>query len=114
MPLEGGMWYGRHSAVYIIRGDAKFEFELPAEGRDISIDNLKLSIISDSGFFNAPEISILNPETATGSSWMAQPRSQPDPRCSKVCRSKRIGQYIAKRRKRFELFLFEAWVEGYR
>ena len=41
-----------------------FEFELPAEVKDVSVENLMLSIASDSGFFNAPEISIFNPETS--------------------------------------------------
>jgi hypothetical protein len=64
MPREGGQCgMAGSSAVYIIRGDATFEFELPAEIQDISVENLKLSIASDSGFFNAPEITIFNPET---------------------------------------------------
>jgi hypothetical protein len=64
MPREGGQCgMAGSSAVYIIRGEAIFEFELPGEIKDVSVDNLKLSIMSDSGFFNAPEISIFNPET---------------------------------------------------
>jgi hypothetical protein len=51
------------SAVYIVRGEAIFDFELPDELRDISVDNLKLSIVTDSGIFNSPEISIFNPGT---------------------------------------------------
>ena len=64
LPREGGQCgMTGSSAVYIIRGDARFEFELPAEIQDATVDNLTLSILSDSGFFNAPEISIYNPQT---------------------------------------------------
>jgi hypothetical protein len=64
MPREGGQCGMPGTAgVYINRGDAVFEFNLPAEVQDVNVDNLKLTIYSDAGFFNAPEISILNAET---------------------------------------------------
>jgi hypothetical protein len=51
------------TAIYITRGEALFEYNLPAELQKIDVQNLKLSIYSDSGFFTAPQISVLNAET---------------------------------------------------
>ena len=64
MPSEGGQCgIPGSAAVYIIRGEAVFEFKLPVEAQDATVENLKLTIFSDSGFFNSPEISIRNAET---------------------------------------------------
>jgi hypothetical protein len=63
-PREGGQCgMPGTAAVYIIRGEALFEYDLPAELQKVAVENLKLAIYSDSGFFNAPQISILNAET---------------------------------------------------
>jgi hypothetical protein len=64
MPREGGQCgMPGTPAVYIIRGEALFEFFLPAELQNVAVDNLKLSIYSDSGLFNAPQLSIFNFDT---------------------------------------------------
>lgn len=63
-PSEGGQCgMPGATAVYIVHGNAVFEYNLPVEIQDIQIDNLKLTVYSDAGFFTTPEISILNPQT---------------------------------------------------
>ena len=63
-PREGGQCgMPGVTAVYIIRGEALFDFNLPAEMQDVTIENLKLTVYNDSGVFISPEISLLNPET---------------------------------------------------
>jgi hypothetical protein len=63
-PSEGGQCgMPGTAAVYIIRGDALFEYNLPAEMQSVAVENLKLAIYSDSGFFTAPQIAILNADT---------------------------------------------------
>jgi hypothetical protein len=64
MPREGGQCgMPGTTAVYIIRGEALFEFTLPPEIQDIAVDNLKLTLYNDSGLSITPDISLLNPET---------------------------------------------------
>jgi hypothetical protein len=63
-PREGGQCgMPGVTAVYIIRGEALFDFNLPAEMQDVNIENLKLTVYNDSGVFISPEISLLNPQT---------------------------------------------------
>lgn len=63
-PTEGGQCgMPGTTGVYIVRGEALFEFDLPAEAQDVTVDNLKLTVVSDAGFFNPPDLSILNAET---------------------------------------------------
>lgn len=63
-PREGGpCGMPGATAVYVIHGEALFEFNVPVEIQDIEIDYLKLTIYNDSGFLITPEISILNPLT---------------------------------------------------
>jgi hypothetical protein len=60
-PLEGGSCGEPGStAVYLFRGDAIFEFVVPAELRDSQVENLKLSLANDAGFFTAPEVALYN------------------------------------------------------
>jgi hypothetical protein len=51
------------TAVYIVRGDALFEYFLPVEMLNVSVDHLKLTLNSDAGFFNPPQVTILNANT---------------------------------------------------
>jgi hypothetical protein len=65
-PQEGGSCGPTGTAaVYIARGDAVFEFTLPPEAKGLQVDNLKLSINSDSGFFNEPSIELYHWEDDT-------------------------------------------------
>jgi hypothetical protein len=60
-PVEGGSCGpSSTTAVYIGRGNAVFEFSLPPEAQNIQLDNLKLGIDTDSGFFVEPEIELYN------------------------------------------------------
>jgi hypothetical protein len=58
-PQEGGICgESGTTAVYMNRGDAEFQFSVPETFRDVETNTLKLGIWTDSGFFNAPEISL--------------------------------------------------------
>lgn len=64
-PREGGQCgMTGATAVYISRGDAVFEYTLPAELRAAAIRNLKLNIVSDAGFFTAPEAAVYDWQAA--------------------------------------------------
>jgi hypothetical protein len=64
MPRDGGQCGTPGSAaVFIVRGEAQFEFALPSDVQDIAAETLILTIFSDSGAFSPPQISILNPDT---------------------------------------------------
>lgn len=63
-PRDGGTCGAAGStSVYISRGDATFEFNLPTEANAIQIQNLKLAVWTDSGFFNAPTVKLFNWES---------------------------------------------------
>jgi hypothetical protein len=58
-PREGGACGDMTvPAVYIYRGEALFEFTLPVEMSTIQIENLKLSIITDTSWFTSPTIEL--------------------------------------------------------
>lgn len=58
-PTEGGTCgMPGTSAVYIQRGQAVFEFTVPPEIAPTQVENLKLNLWSDAGFFNPPELAI--------------------------------------------------------
>jgi hypothetical protein len=46
------------TAVYIARGEAVFDFTIPAELQAAQVRNLKLNLWSDAGIFTAPETAI--------------------------------------------------------
>jgi hypothetical protein len=48
------------TAVYIYRGEAKFEYFLPFTFQDVRVENLKLAVWTDSGFFTPPTISLFD------------------------------------------------------
>jgi hypothetical protein len=48
------------TAVYIYRGEAKFEFNLSISPKEVQVENLKLAVWSDSGFISPPSIAIFN------------------------------------------------------
>jgi len=48
------------TAVYISRGEAIFEFDLPAEVIPLQVKNFKLAIWTDSGFFTEPTIELFD------------------------------------------------------
>jgi len=53
------------AAVCLGRGEAVFEFTLPPEAADLQVENLKLSINTDSGFFSQPTIELYHWENET-------------------------------------------------
>ena len=60
-PTEGGTCGDPGSlAVYIYRGDAEFEFNIPAELLDLSINQLNLGMWSDGSTNNVPITAIFN------------------------------------------------------
>lgn len=64
LPSEGGgCGETGTTAVYIGRGQAGFEFYVPVEEQALQIDTLKISIMTDSGWWSAPEIEIYDWET---------------------------------------------------
>ena len=48
------------TAVYIYKGEAIFEYNLPINSQDVYIENLKLAVWSDSGFFSPPSIALFD------------------------------------------------------
>jgi hypothetical protein len=64
-PREGGSCgMPGSTAVYISRGEAIFEYTLPATLRSATIRNLKLNIWSDAGFFTTPEAAVYDWQAA--------------------------------------------------
>ena len=47
-------------ALYMVRGEAVFEFTMPVEASNATIQNLRLSLDTDSGWLNIPAVSIYN------------------------------------------------------
>jgi hypothetical protein len=69
LPQEGGACgQGNTTAVYIGRGNAIFDFTIPAEFRDIDIESLRVSIQTDGGWTVAPTVAIYDWERET---WLA-------------------------------------------
>jgi hypothetical protein len=67
-PLDGGSCgIGGTASVYLIRGDAVFEFQVPAQYSDIRIENLLLYLGTEGGWMRAPEPAIYDWETE---SWL--------------------------------------------
>ena len=60
MPFEGGPCGADMSAVYIGRGEAVFEFQLPQEVQDVQVKELKLVIGTDGGWGLPPDTAIYN------------------------------------------------------
>ncbi len=59
MPVEGGMCGGTGvPAIYVNRGEAILEFQLPASVLDLEIDRLLLSLHSDGGWGQTPQVSL--------------------------------------------------------
>ena len=60
-PRDGGTCGAAGAtAVYITHGEATFEFNLPAEANALQVQNLKLAIWTDSGFFTTPTLELFN------------------------------------------------------
>ncbi len=68
IPREGGSCgMPGTTAVYLVRGEAVFEFTLPPEAQNIRAQTLKINLNTDAGFFTPPGLEIYN---WTDSSWM--------------------------------------------
>jgi len=64
MPMEGGSCGPPSSvSIYMVRGEAIFKFTLPAETREVTIQNLILSLDTDSGWINIPAVSVFDWQT---------------------------------------------------
>jgi hypothetical protein len=58
-PLSGGSCgEPGTTSVYLAQGPAQFEFRLPVSLRDIDVENLRLSIFSDAGDIELPEVAV--------------------------------------------------------
>jgi hypothetical protein len=69
MPVEGGMCGPNGSAsIYLSRGDAIFDFSVPADFRDSELSDLHLSLRTDGGWMNAPDTALYNWDDE---SWLA-------------------------------------------
>ena len=63
-PVDGGTCGDPNStAIYLNRGETVFEFSLPNQFQNITIQNLKLSIWSDSNWIGAPAVAFFNWQT---------------------------------------------------
>ena len=59
MPVEGGSCgVAGMLSVYIHRGEATFEFEMPPAARPIEVEHLSLSLRSDGGWQQAPRVAL--------------------------------------------------------
>jgi hypothetical protein len=59
MPVEGGACGPSGvPAVYIYRGEAVFEFDLPEVMQDVQLDQLTLSLRSEGGWREAPQVAL--------------------------------------------------------
>ncbi len=70
LPMDGGTCgeIGA-TAVYIFRGEADFEFYLPAQFSDMLVEQLRLGIWNDSGVLNPPQTALYDWETQV---WLTQ------------------------------------------
>lgn len=50
-------------AIYITRGEAVFDFTMPAEAAGLELENLKLALYSDGGVFDSPIVELFNWQT---------------------------------------------------
>jgi hypothetical protein len=59
MPAEGGQCGSNGvPAVYIYRGEAVFEFDLPEEMQDVTLEQLTLLLRSEGGWREAPQVAL--------------------------------------------------------
>jgi hypothetical protein len=59
MPAEGGMCGSSTTAIWLGRGEAIFEFQVPDEARDVRVQSLTLAIGSDGGgWWQPPEVAV--------------------------------------------------------
>ena len=66
IPAEGGFCGETGStAVYLFRGEAIFEFYLPAQLLDMQVEQLKFGVWSDVGIVNPPQTAIYNWQSET-------------------------------------------------
>jgi hypothetical protein len=60
-PRDGGSCGAAGAtAVYISNGEATFEFNIPTEANTLQVQNLKLGLWTDSGFFATPTVELFN------------------------------------------------------
>jgi hypothetical protein len=57
-PLEGGTCGADTRSVWLGRGEALFEFQVPEMAREVQLDELRLSIRSDGGWVQLPEVAV--------------------------------------------------------
>ncbi len=57
-PLEGGACGADNRSVWLGRGEALFEFQMPEQTRAIQPEELRLSIRSDGGWFELPQVAV--------------------------------------------------------
>lgn len=67
LPEQGGTCGPQGASVWMERGEAVFEFQIPQAVLGMQLDRLELLIESDGGWFNAPETAIYDWQQAT---WM--------------------------------------------
>jgi hypothetical protein len=67
-PIDGGTCGPIGTSVYIGRGEAIFEFRIPAEFQDVEVESFFLHIGTEGGWSRVPEASLYNWESQ---SWMA-------------------------------------------
>ncbi len=60
LPAEGGTCGPLVTSVYIVRGQATFEFQLPPEVQDVRLEALKLLIGTDGGWGWLPDTAVYN------------------------------------------------------
>lgn len=59
LPQEGGpCGMGGSTSIYIGRGEALFDFTLPPEFGDLTVNRLNLSLLSDGGWMAAPHVAL--------------------------------------------------------
>ncbi len=57
-PIEGGPCGPDGASVYLGRGEAVFEFQIPTAARHVRVDTLKLVIGSDGGWWQVPDTAL--------------------------------------------------------
>jgi hypothetical protein len=59
MPAEGSTCGSSTTAIWLGRGEAIFEFQVPEEARDVRVERLTLAIGSDGGgWWQPPEVAV--------------------------------------------------------
>jgi hypothetical protein len=58
LPIEGGTCGPSGTSVWLGRGEAEFEFEVPDSIRDYEVDTLRVLLRSDGGWWQAPQIAL--------------------------------------------------------